>query len=56
MPMTNKRRLHGKTRSDYFRGCRCTACRKAESHYQRARRQRLKAERAAATATTEETS
>jgi hypothetical protein len=45
MPITNRRVLHGKTRTAYFRGCRCDDCRKAESDYQRARRQAKKAER-----------
>ncbi len=48
MPIRNMRRLHGKTRTDYFRGCRCAECVKGEADYQRARRQRLKAERLAA--------
>jgi hypothetical protein len=43
MPIVNKRHLHGRTRSDYFRGCRCDECRKAESDYQRKRRQAIKA-------------
>jgi len=54
-PIRNKRVLHGRTRTAYLRGCRCDKCRKAESDYQRARRQAKKAVRAQASPTTEET-
>ena len=42
------RSQHGGTRTRYFYGCRCKKCVKAESDYQRERKQRLKAEALAA--------
>ena len=42
-PIANWRHQHGKTRTDYRRGCRCKACREGEAEYQRHRRQRKKA-------------
>ena len=51
MPIRNMRVLHGKTRTAYLRGRRCDECRQTEATYQRERRQRMKAEREAATPT-----
>jgi hypothetical protein len=39
VPIRNLRHQHGRTRADYKRGCRCAMCVKAESDYQRERRQ-----------------
>ncbi len=40
-PIRNTRNQHGRTRTAYFRGCRCAACVKAEAEYQRKRRQAI---------------